>query len=192
MSEQPVPGQQPAAANASDQPVPSQQPATTNEQVPTDKRLELAYEAARETLNMQQVSLANLRTQANTLLATAALFTSFSVGIGLLHSDPTKAPVLSSGKGLLLLAVVAAIGFCVLSVLWPANWQFGPSAKVIMLEYYEGHDEASIRKHITNEMQNGFEANREKLRQKQLGFRLAAALLLVEVGLLIAYLSFWK
>jgi hypothetical protein len=61
-----------------------------------------------------------------------------------------------------------------------------------MQQYYEGHDEASIRKHITNEMQNGFEANREKLRQKQSAFRLAAILLLVEVGLLIAYLSFWK
>jgi hypothetical protein len=175
-----------------EQPVSGDQPDAAGEQVRPDKRLELAYDAAREILSMQEGSLANLRTQSNTLLATAALFTSFAVGIGLLHNDPTKGPVLSSGKGILLLSVVATIGLCVLSVMWPANWQFGPSAKVIMQQYYEGHDEASIRKHITNEMQNGFEANREKLRQKQSAFRLAAILLLVEVGLLIAYLSFWK
>jgi hypothetical protein len=56
----------------------------------SDKRLELAYDAAQKKLAMQDTTLGNVRTRANTLLATAALFTSFSAGIGLLNNDPTK------------------------------------------------------------------------------------------------------
>jgi hypothetical protein len=44
---------------------------------PSDKRLELAYDAAEKKLSMQDATLGNVRTRANTLLATAALFTSF-------------------------------------------------------------------------------------------------------------------
>ena len=67
--------------------------AVVTEPTASDKRLELSYDAAAKKLSMQDATLGNVRTRANTLLATAALFTSFSAGIGLISTDPTKGSV---------------------------------------------------------------------------------------------------
>jgi hypothetical protein len=99
----------------------------------SDKRLELAYDAGEKKLAMQDSTLGNVRTRANNLLATAALFTSFSAGIGLTNTDRTKSPVLSPCAGTALLVVVILLGISVLYVALPAtNWQFVPSAEKIM------------------------------------------------------------
>jgi hypothetical protein len=69
--------------------------------------VELAYEAAQQWLSMQDTTLANLRTRANNLLAAAALFTSFSAGVGLINNDPKKALVFPHYAALALFVIVA-------------------------------------------------------------------------------------
>lgn len=160
-----------------------------------DARLELAYDAAKARLGMQDATLGNLRTRANNLLATAALFTSFSAGVGLLNTDPSKGEgiLLSPFRGGILLAIIVVLGVCVLGVLLPAtNWVFGPSAKQILAKCDSNEDEDSIRRFVTDAMVDGIETNDAKLNWRLWAFRLAAFLLIVEVGLLVSLLTFWK
>lgn len=154
-----------------------------------DKRLELAYDAAQKRLAMQDATLGNVRTRANNLLATAALFTSFSAGVGLINTDPNKGATLSPCVGSILLALVILLGLSVLVVVWPAKgWHFGASASVILEKIGAGDDEDAIRKHLTEKMIEGAAANHEQLMDKQVAFRVAVVLLVVEVALLVLVL----
>jgi hypothetical protein len=98
-----------------------------------DKRLELAYDAIQEKLKMQDATLASTRTRANNLLATTALFVSFSAGVGLISNDPDKGSALCPGVAAVLLLVVVALGVSVLIVAWPTKkWIYVPHASIIM------------------------------------------------------------
>jgi hypothetical protein len=126
----------------------------------SDKRLELAYDAAQKMLAMQDTTLGNVRTRANNLLATAALFTSFSAGVGLLNTDPGKGAILSPWAGGILLFVVILLGIYVLRVVLPAkDWVFVPSASIIMERYRAGDDEIAIRTFVTDEVIKGAKKN---------------------------------
>ncbi|OBJ65816.1 hypothetical protein [Mycobacterium colombiense] len=152
----------------------------------SDKRLELAYDAAQKKLAMQDTTLGNVRTRANTLLATAALFTSFSAGIGLLNADPAKGPVFSPCASAGLLIIVVLLGGCVFYVAWPAKkWHFVPSASIIMEKIRAQETEEAIRTLVTNAMIDGGNENQPKLDRRHLAFRLAVILLVAEVALLI-------
>lgn len=154
-----------------------------------DKRLELAYDAAEKKLSMQDATLSNVRSRASNLLATAALFTSFATAIGLVKADPEKGSAISPGAAALLLAVVVALGGCVIVVIWPIKgWVFVPSAEKIMARYDAGDDEEAIRRYVIHEMIAGGKRNAPRLRSKQTAFRIAASLLVVEVALLVLVL----
>ncbi|MGV0777721.1 hypothetical protein [Mycolicibacter kumamotonensis] len=156
-----------------------------------DKRLELAYDAAQKALAMQDATLGNFRTRANNLLATAALFTTFSTAVGLINTDEDKGPVLPAWGAFLLLLVLLFLAFFVLRVLWPEeNWPYGPSAKEILARCDAGDDEDAVRKYVTDKMIEGLASNRTKLESRQNSFKLAALLLVVEVVLLVALLAF--
>jgi hypothetical protein len=151
-----------------------------------DKRLELAYDAGEKKLAMQDSTLANVRTRANNLLATAALFTSFSAGVGLINTDRTKGAVLSPCAGIALLVVLILLGISVLYVVFPApNWQFVPSASKILEMYDQGKGETFIRKTVIAAMIKGGNDNQPKLDRRQWAFRLAALLLLCEIAILV-------
>lgn len=157
-----------------------------------DNRLQIAYNAAESTLRVQDTTLGNLRTRANTLLAAAALFTTFSTGIGLFHTDPRTGLVLSPAKAVLLIAVVAVLGLCVFFVEWPAKgWCFSPSAEKIM-ELDRSSSEADIREYVVAAMITGINSNARKLKHKQRAFEFAASLLVVEVALLVVFVSVWQ
>ncbi|WP_374023220.1 hypothetical protein [Mycobacterium sp. HNNTM2301] len=152
----------------------------------SDKRLELAYDAAQKKLAMQDTTLGNVRTRANTLLATAALFTSFSAGIGLLNNDPTKGAVFPSCASVALLIIVVLLGGCVFYVVWTATgWHFVPSASIIMENIRANKTEDQIRTLITDAMIQGGKENQPKLDRRQLAFRVAVILLVAEVALLV-------
>jgi hypothetical protein len=156
----------------------------------SDKRLELAYDAAAKTLTMQDTTLGNVRTRANNLLATAALFTSFSAGVGLINTDPKKGAVLSSGSGGALLAAVILLGISVLVVVWPTKkWHFGPSATAILAQVDQGKDEIALRRFVTDAMISGIAENKKSLAWKQRFFRAAVVLLVGEVSVLIWILT---
>jgi hypothetical protein len=155
----------------------------------TDKRLELAYDAGQKQLAMQDTTLGNVRTRANNLLAVAALFTSFAAGLGLINADKTKGPVISPCAAIALLIIVLLLGIMVIYVIWPVNgWVFVPSAAKIMDKYNEGADEEAIRKYVIQKMIEGGKKNDEALRDKQLMFRVAVILLVLEIVLLLTIL----
>ncbi|MCV6970313.1 hypothetical protein [Mycobacterium bohemicum] len=170
---------------------------------PSDDRLEIAYEAARNSVSMQDQTLGNLRTRANNLLGTAALFTSFSTGIGLISTTPGSNHVLSPIKGIILLLVLIALSFFVLSVLWPADdWLFGPSAAEIMAKIDpnpsqggtqpQPKDIDQIRRDVIKTLIAGYETNNDVLAGKHRAFRRAALLLVAEVFILVVMLWIWK
>lgn len=152
----------------------------------SDKRLELAYNAAQTKLAMQDTTLGNIRTRANTLLASAALFTSFSAGAGLLNTKPDQGSVVSSYAGTSLLVILVLLGACVIYVDWPAtNWAFVPSASIIMEKYRDDETEEAIRVFVTDAMIEGGKKNQPKLDRRQNAFRAAVVLLVAEVALLL-------
>jgi hypothetical protein len=158
----------------------------------SDVRLELAYDAAQEMLSLQDATLTSTRTRANTLLATTALFISFSAGVGLINTDPDKGSVFCPGVAAVLLLVVVALGVSVLYVAWPANdWCWVPSASIIIQMTNAGDDESAIRRHVIDEMIKGAKANHSMLKNRQNAFRVAVALLVVEVVLLIGALALY-
>jgi hypothetical protein len=168
----------------------------------SDKRLELAYDAAVKSLSTQDVTLGNLRTRANNLLATAALFTSFSTGLGLINTNPQSGAVFSPIKGVILLLVVIALGLCVLYVLWPVKrWVFGASAAEIMNKIDpkpdgQGNmlakDVDQIRRDVIATLIDGRKKNAAVLEKKQAAFRTAAILLVSEIVLLVVVLFLWN
>ena len=79
---------------------------------PSEQQLELSYDAGEKTMSAQDTHLGDVRSRASILLSTSALFISFSAGIGLIKTDPTKGAVLSPTKGIVLLFVVLVLGLC--------------------------------------------------------------------------------
>jgi hypothetical protein len=155
-----------------------------------DKRLEMAYEAANQRLSLQDTTLTSTRTRANNLLATTALFVSFSTGVGLINTDPSRGPIFPTYAAIVLLVLVVALGACVLYVAWPTkNWSYTPSAKKILVRVDADDDEASIRRYVTDEMISGAERNQAQLAPRQNAYRGAVILLVLEVALLLAILA---
>lgn len=162
----------------------------SSEEKPADKRLELAYDAARALLATQTDSLSNLRTRANNLLATTALFISFSAGVGLISTDPNRGIVLCPFVAVVLLLLVGVLGGCVLFVAWPAkNWAYNPSARIILEHVDAGDDEAAVRRFIIEKMIENAGHNGKKLKDRQVAFRGAVVLLVAEVLLLVGALA---
>jgi hypothetical protein len=158
----------------------------------SSQQLELAYDAGQKTLDAQTTSLGNVKTRANTLLSTAALFVSFSTGLGLISADQTKGPVLSTPKALALLGVVLVLGLCTLFVYWPVNpWHYTVSAEKLMQQSEEATKE-ELQEYVVRALTQGVEDNQFALDAKQVAFRLAAGLLILEIVLLVAFLTLCK
>lgn len=158
-----------------------------------DKRLELAYDAGQKALAAQDGTVGNLRTRANNLLATTALFTSFSTGIGLINTDPDRGAILATWKAFVLVGLLVLLGGCVLYVVWPIKkFQFVPSAQVIMQLYNQGRDEKYIRESITSAMITARIENQRKMKPRQTAFKAAVILLVSNIIVLVLFLSFWK
>jgi hypothetical protein len=157
----------------------------------SEKGLELAYDACQKRLDSQDTTLGNLRSRANTLLASAALFISFSSGVGLIHaSDPTRGPALDPSHAKLLVGIVVALAVSVLSVQLPTRkWAYGPQPEVIMTKYQAQWTETGIRFEIVKKMITDIDLNEKKLVRRAWAFRGAALLLMVEAALLLSMLT---
>jgi hypothetical protein len=83
-------------------------------------------------------------------------------------------------------------GVCVLFVAWPAkDWAYTPSATIILERIDAGDDEATIRRFITSKMIEGADRNYKKPKDRQIAFRVAAALLVAEIALLVGALALY-
>ena len=156
----------------------------------SDKRLELAYEAAQTKLSLQDGTLSNTRTRASGLLATTALFVSFSAGVGLIGDGSNEGvAAISPYVAGVMLVLVVALGACVVVVLLPAKgWCYVPSAEIILEKTDAGWSESEIRRHVISAMIAGAQSNSKMLVARQKAFRAAVWLLILEVVVLVATL----
>jgi len=155
-----------------------------------DTTLDLAYDAALDSLKMQEARLSGLRTRATGVLSTAALVTSFSTGLGLINTNPKMGTVFPKWAALALLAVLVAIGVLDMVVLWPAkSWQFGPDVREMLLKHDGGTAAVDdIRRYVIDDALDGVKRNDKRLHPRFRCYRWSAGLLVGEVIILVTAL----
>jgi len=150
--------------------------------------LELAYDAALDSLKMQEARLSGLRTRATGVLSAAALVTGFSTGLGLINTNPKMGAVFPKWAALALLAVLVAIGVLDMVVLWPAQWQFGPDVREMLCKHDGGTAVDDIRRYVIDDALDGVERNKKHLNLRFLCYQWSAGLLVGEVIILVTAL----
>ena len=155
----------------------------------TETTLELAYDAALDSLKMQEARLSGLRSRATGVLSAAALVTSFSAGLGLINTNPKTGAVFPKWAALALLAALIAIGVLDMVVLWPAQkWQFGPDVREILCKHDGGTAVDDIRRCVIDDALDGVERNEKRLHPRFRCYRWSAGLLVGEVIILVTSL----
>jgi hypothetical protein len=153
-----------------------------------DPRFELAYEEAKRAVDFQQGSLRDLRSRAGNLIAIAAAVTSFAAGVGLIQTDPSKPEVFPTWAAYVLLALLVAIGALALAVLWPTEWNFTLNAPKIIEKYIDATPSLSLKdlhKELAIYLQGAYTKNHKKLEGRATAYRVGAALLILEVAILV-------
>jgi hypothetical protein len=151
--------------------------------------LELAYDAALDSLKMQEARLSGLRSRATGVLSAAALVTGFSTGLGLINTNPKMGVVFPKWAALALLAVLVAIGALDMVVLWPAQrWQFGPDVREMLCKHDGGTTVDDIRRYVIDDALDGVKCNYEHLNLRFRCYQWSAGLLVGEVIILVTAL----
>jgi hypothetical protein len=151
--------------------------------------LELAYDAALDSLKMQEARLSGLRSRATGVLSAAALVTGFSTGLGLINTNPKMGAVFPKWAALALLAVLVAIGVLDMAVLWPAKgWQFGPDVRKMLRKHNGGTAVDDIRRYVIDDALDGVKRNNKYLHPRFRCYRWSAGLLVGEVIILVTAL----
>jgi hypothetical protein len=144
------------------------------------------YEASTRSLTRQQAALDNIRARAGTLLAAAAIVTSF------LGAEALKDPGPKSGsfdRSLQLPEVVAVGAFIglavtVLAILWPRKFKFRISPKYYIgrhIEVAEPWTTDRLLRNLALWQEKHVEGNQPKLDRMLWWFRVGSALLVIEV-----------
>ncbi|GAA5106665.1 hypothetical protein [Haloechinothrix salitolerans] len=149
-----------------------------------DQVLEIAYEAARAALREQDGTLTSLRNRATALLSAAMVGTSVSAAVGLLRTDVQRGAVFPPWAAWTLLSLVIAIGAAAMIALWPTRrWSFGPDPAKLLAN--AGGDIDEVRTAVTKALVTGIERNNQAIMLRGTAYRLGAALLLVEMAVLV-------
>ena len=160
---------------------------------PSDVRITLAYEAATDVLQSQDVTLGNVRTRAGTVLTVAALLTSFAAGLGLINVDSRNGAVFPATGAWTLLGVLVAIAGTSLHR-WAAARRPGSA-----LRPRPGEDRRTperrqdrgveIRESEVTAMTTDIASNARHIAGRQTAFRCSVVLLVVEVVVLVVFLT---
>jgi len=148
-------------------------PAVADDQQET--AYQLAYQEAERAITQQAGALEAIRGRAGTLLAVAALATSFLGGLVL----GEKAP---EGR-LSWAAVVAFVGVVALTlfILLPTpGWRFALSARTLIGDYIEADDPASVAtmyRELALHLERYFDGNAARMKRRYVAFIVASALL---------------
>jgi hypothetical protein len=140
----------------------------------------LAYGEAQRGLEDQERTVVELRARAGTLIAAAAITTSFFGGQTLLRHD-------IGVSGWVAIGCFVLLGFAVLLILWPRrDWEFSLAPSEFIATYLEPVDGAPLEIHLIQRdlalhMGRSAELNRRQLRILMIAFRLGALLLVAEV-----------
>jgi hypothetical protein len=148
-----------------------------------DELSRIAYEAAARALDKQERVLEELRARTGILLAVSSLAVSF---LGRSALDDANDAVVIVALG----AFAASVGASIYVVLPKQSLFFALSGPAVFEELYEfRHDVAEIHRRLAYDMQSFWEANDAKLQRLFVGFRIAAAALVVEVAVLLAAIT---
>ncbi len=141
---------------------------------------QLAYREARLGLEDQERAVVELRSRAGTLIAAAAITTSFFGGQAFAKRDVGVA-------GWIAIGCFALLGCAVLLVLWPRrDWEFSLAPDEFIATYLEPFEDAPLEIHMIERdlalhMGHSAALNRDQLRILMTAFRVAAVLLVAEV-----------
>jgi hypothetical protein len=150
--------------------------------LPADpKAYELAYQEAQRALEDQDRTVVELRSRGGTLIAAAAITTSFFGGQALAHHTLNAAAWVAIG-------CFIGLGIAVLAILWPPrrDWEFAIEPSRLIATYLEPEegdplDVPAIQRDLALHMGASARLNRAQLRRLTTAFRIAAILLLAEV-----------
>lgn len=153
----------------------------------TDKDLpyRVAYDEAVRALSQQQGMIDSLRTRAGLLLSAAAITTSFLSAQALNDGGPTVATWLALA-GFVCLSVAA------LAILWPHRLEFTANPANVIESYIETDEPlsvAEIHRDLSLHMHDSYADNLAGQKQLASRFRVAGALLTLEVILWIIDLA---
>lgn len=138
------------------------------------------FEEARRALEDQERVVSELRSRAGSLIAGAAITTSFFGGQALDDQHVHLA-------GWVAIACFVLLSLTVLFIIWPRrDWEFAASPELMMQTYIEPEDAEPlelplIHRDLALHMGNSAALNREQLRQVMKAFRVGALLLTAEV-----------
>jgi hypothetical protein len=142
-----------------------------------DRAYELAYEEAVRALSQQQSVIDSFRTRAGLVLSAAAITTSFLGAQALRAGGPNAATWIALGSFFL-------VGVAALAILWPRSWEFTANAGHVIAYYIEGDEPLElwqIHRDVALHMQDSYGNNQAGLERLIVYFRVAVALLTVEV-----------
>ena len=146
---------------------------------PDPAAFRLAYEEAKRGLDDQEQAVVELRSRAGTLIAAAAITTSFFGSQALRHHVHFMSWV--------AISCFVALGVSVLVILWPRrDWEFALSPERFISTYLEPTegDPLSlplIHRDLALHMGRSASLNRGQLRWLMVAFRVGALLLMAEV-----------
>ncbi|HEU4906666.1 MAG TPA: hypothetical protein VFT19_11220 [Solirubrobacterales bacterium] len=144
---------------------------------PADAPYKIAYDEAVRALSQQQGVIESFRTRAGMLLSAAALTTSF-LGAQALNGGGTNVATW------LALASFVGLSLATLAILWPHRWEFTADPENVIESYIETTEPlsvAEIHRDLSLHMHGSYAENRKGQRQLAARFRLASALLTLEV-----------
>lgn len=127
----------------------------------------LAYEEAKRTLEDQSATVNEFRSRAGILVAAAAITTSFFGG-RVLATDTTRTEHIPFAAWVAI-GGLAALGACVLVMLWPRrDWEFNINAESLIENYLESElgplPIESIHRDLALHMSRSADVNRRQLR----------------------------
>jgi hypothetical protein len=146
---------------------------------PDPEAYRLAFEEAKRGLEDQEQAVVELRSRAGTLIAAAAITTSFFGSQALRHRVHTASWV--------AIGCFVALGAAVLVILWPRrDWEFTLSPARFINTYLEPSEGEPlslplIHRDLALHMGRSASLNRKQLRWLMTAFRIGALLLVAEV-----------
>lgn len=154
--------------------------ASTNSMAASEAGYALAYGEAQRGLEDQERTVVELRARAGTLIAAAAITTSFFGGQTLIRHD-------IGAFGWAAIGCFVLLGFAVLLILWPRrDWEFSLAPSEFIATYLEPAEGDPLEIHLIQRdlalhMGRSAELNRRQLRILMMAFRLGVLLLVTEV-----------
>lgn len=152
----------------------------------TDERYALVYQEALRAIGKQESALDELRSRSGTLIAAAAIVTSF------LGQDQLKDGVSSSAEVVAVVSFVAATILPLLMLIPTGDWRFQFGTKALLRDYVERDPPMplpEIQRWLAVHTESNYDHNARKLDRLYLVFALAAFALIIEVVAWLAALS---